>query len=182
MEGIRSVDVARNPLYMDTPAGKIGVLAANALVADWDPAILIEQATQARKWCDILVVSLHWGAEYQAQPSPRQELLASQLLAGGADILWGHHPHVLQPMQWIKSSDETHETLVIYSLGNLYSDQFMLEDARRTALVKLEVRHAKIAAVEVYPLVLGMDTGRLVNADAGESEIILDRLKWMPSE
>jgi hypothetical protein len=85
-------------------------------------------------------------------------------------------------MQWLKSSDSSHETLVIYSLGNLYSDQFMLEDARRTALVKLEVKHPKIAAVEVYPLILGVDTGRLVHVDSAESEFIFDRLNWIASE
>jgi len=180
--GLFAIGAGQDPVILEVKGQRIAFLAYEDVLQPLDLGTVVEEIKQARSLADILIVSLHWGNEYQAGPDSWQQELAQRLADAGVDVIWGHHPHVLQPMQWIKSSDETHETLVIYSLGNLYSDQFMLEDARRTALVKLEVRHAKIAAVEVYPLVLGMDTGRLVNADAGESEIILDRLKWMPSE
>jgi poly-gamma-glutamate capsule biosynthesis protein CapA/YwtB (metallophosphatase superfamily) len=71
---------------------------------------------------DVVVVSLHFGKEYQRLPNEEQVQLANQLAQTGADIIIGHHPHVLQPMEWIKR-DDGRRTLVAYSLGNFFSGQ-----------------------------------------------------------
>ncbi len=44
---------------------------------------------------DVVIVSLHWGREYSSQPTDRQRKVAQELAATGADIIAGHHPHVL---------------------------------------------------------------------------------------
>lgn len=180
--GLFAIGSGQDPVILKVKGQRLAFLAYEDVLQPLDLYSVLEEVKQARPLADILIVSLHWGNEYQAGPDRWQQELAQRLADAGVDVIWGHHPHVLQPMQWLKSSDSAHETLVIYSLGNLYSDQFMLEDARRTALVKLEVKHAKIAAVEVYPLILGVDTGRLVHADSAESEFIFDRLSWIPAE
>lgn len=66
---------------------------------------------------DVVVVSMHWGNEYQLAPSQGQEELAQFVSDAGADIIFGHHPHVLQKY------DEVGKTKVFYSLGNFYSAQ-----------------------------------------------------------
>ncbi|MHA6261045.1 CapA family protein [Sporosarcina sp. CAU 1771] len=66
---------------------------------------------------DVMIVSMHWGNEYQLKPSSEQEELAQFVSELGADIIFGHHPHVLQKY------DEVNETKVFYSLGNFYSAQ-----------------------------------------------------------
>jgi poly-gamma-glutamate capsule biosynthesis protein CapA/YwtB (metallophosphatase superfamily) len=71
---------------------------------------------------DVVVVSMHWGIEYQTLPNAEQKRLANLLSAWGADIVIGTHPHVLQPFEWIKSAGG-HRTLVMYSLGNFLSAQ-----------------------------------------------------------
>ena len=72
---------------------------------------------------DIQVVILHWGNEYQRTPSNFQKELAQKLSDAGVDIIIGSHPHVVQPVEMIRSSNGENDTLVVYSLGNLISNQ-----------------------------------------------------------
>lgn len=77
-----------------------------------DPAELLATCELARKTADVLIVSVHWGAEYYTQPSPKQQELVRALIEEDVDIVWGHHAHVLQPRFLMN------EKLVMYSLGN----------------------------------------------------------------
>ena len=72
---------------------------------------------------DMQVLIIHWGNEYQRVPSEFQSQLAQKLSDAGVDIIIGSHPHVVQPVEMIKSSDGNTETLIVYSLGNLISNQ-----------------------------------------------------------
>ena len=65
---------------------------------------------------------MHWGNEYQTTESDYQARLAQLLCDGGADLIIGTHPHVLQPMKWLEREDG-HKTLCAYSLGNFVSNQ-----------------------------------------------------------
>ncbi|GLO67603.1 poly-gamma-glutamate biosynthesis protein [Oceanobacillus sp. E9] len=71
---------------------------------------------------DVVVVATHFGREYALIPGSMQVDIASSLSDAGADIILGHHPHVLQPAEWITNS-RGNKTFVIYSLGNFYSGQ-----------------------------------------------------------
>lgn len=71
---------------------------------------------------DVVVVSMHWGNEYQRIPTDAQKNLAVKLANDGADLIIGHHPHVLQPMEWIETNDGR-KSFVAYSLGNFLSGQ-----------------------------------------------------------
>ncbi|MEQ6120874.1 CapA family protein [Reichenbachiella sp. MALMAid0571] len=72
---------------------------------------------------DKLIVFLHWGNEYQSQPSTDQVDLANYLFSNGADIIIGSHPHVIQKMEYRKNLDNSKETFIAYSLGNFVSNQ-----------------------------------------------------------
>jgi gamma-polyglutamate biosynthesis protein CapA len=73
---------------------------------------------------NFVVVSLHWGMEYQSGSDEMQKSVAQTLAQSGADILWGHHPHAVQETLWIG------RTLVLYSLGNAVFDQGQIESTR----------------------------------------------------
>ena len=60
----------------------------------------------------IIVVSLHWGVEEQGKPNSGQQSLAKYCIDAGADVVFGHHPHVLQTMQFYKGKP------IMYSTGN----------------------------------------------------------------
>jgi poly-gamma-glutamate synthesis protein (capsule biosynthesis protein) len=69
-----------------------------------------------------VVVSLHWGAEFATSPTAWQRRIASELIEAGADLLLGHHPHVLQPIESYTARDGR-TGLIAYSLGNFISSQ-----------------------------------------------------------
>ncbi len=70
---------------------------------------------------DKVIVFLHWGWEYHLKPNTEQKKLTNFLWQNGVDIVIGSHPHVVQPIEWIKSDRQNQ--LVIYSLGNFISNQ-----------------------------------------------------------
>ena len=80
--------------------------------------ILADAAALRAAGADLVVVSLHWGEEYQPQPTAAQSTLAHQLLPSpDVDLIVGHHAHVVQPVERI--GDE----YVVYGLGNFLSGQ-----------------------------------------------------------
>jgi len=86
-----------------------------------DPAAAAEAVRAARPLVDVVVVSIHWGVEYQHDPLPRQREVAERLCQAGADLILGTHPHVLQPVEILAKGGN--RTLVAYSLGNFVSNQ-----------------------------------------------------------
>lgn len=86
---------------------------------DLEPALLAVR--EARGQADLVVVSLHWGNEYQHTPTRRQKDIARALVEAGCDLILGHHPHVLQPVEVLESGGR--RALVAYSLGNFISNQ-----------------------------------------------------------
>ncbi len=79
------------------------------------------QVSAAKEVADIVIVSVHWGNENWNITTDEQEHLAQVMCDSGADVILGHHPHVLQPIEQLTSTDGEHQTLCIYSLGNLIS-------------------------------------------------------------
>ena len=67
---------------------------------------------------EAIVLSIHWGEEYQTKSVAWQEKMAQDLCDGGVDVIVGHHPHVLEEIDVLTSSLTGKHTLVYYSLGN----------------------------------------------------------------
>jgi poly-gamma-glutamate capsule biosynthesis protein CapA/YwtB (metallophosphatase superfamily) len=143
-------------LAFDDSVIPLDIEAARAAVA--------ERAAQA----DVVVVSIHWGAEYQATPSARQQAIASALSQAGASVIAGHGPHVLQPIEWVG------ETLVAYSLGNFLFDQPYPLDCRWGAILRVTLEDGRIVKVEATPTVA--EQGRVRHADGEMSTAIVERL------
>ncbi|MEG1501755.1 MAG: CapA family protein, partial [Clostridiales bacterium] len=78
--------------------------------------------SKADSLADIVVVSVHWGVEYQSSANDQQRALAYQMAKSGADIIFGHHPHQIQEVEMISNPDGR-KTVVYYSLGNFISSQ-----------------------------------------------------------
>ncbi|OZM57492.1 hypothetical protein CIB95_08540 [Lottiidibacillus patelloidae] len=78
---------------------------------------------EAKQNSDVTIVSMHFGNEYELMPNNYQIDLAEFLAKEGVDIVIGHHPHVLQPVQWINRPDGK-KTFVAYSLGNFISAMY----------------------------------------------------------
>ena len=85
---------------------------------------------------DLLMVSMHWGEEYTHTPTAEQERIANYLASLNVNIIIGHHPHVIQPVDFIG------DTMVIYSLGNFVASQYGAE--KLTGLVMSVDVHKKV--------------------------------------
>jgi hypothetical protein len=127
---------ARSALIRDIKGIKIGFIGATALfnnplnTHEQDPCVnaftresAIQSVQEARRLgAEFIIYSLHWGVEYQAAPSQTQIDDAHALMDAGVDVLLGHHPHVLQPIEVHQTPDQRF-AVTIYSLGNFISNQ-----------------------------------------------------------
>jgi poly-gamma-glutamate synthesis protein (capsule biosynthesis protein) len=174
--GIQTVGTGLMPVYFDSNAGRIGLVAADEILDPPAEDDLLNAVAEARAHCDFLVVSLHWGNEFQGGVSAQQRALTQRLADAGVDVLWGTHPHVLQKMEWVKSAERHHEMLAMYSLGNLLSDQWMMPATQRSALVTLKLSGGKIIGIDILPVQMDRVSNSLILPDAEESQRILDDL------
>jgi poly-gamma-glutamate capsule biosynthesis protein CapA/YwtB (metallophosphatase superfamily) len=87
-----------------------------------DRARAVEDVRAAAAEADAVVVSVHWGDEYQLQPRAEDVALAHRLADAGALVVIGHHPHVLQPIELYRRADGSW-AVIVYSLGNFVSNQ-----------------------------------------------------------
>ncbi len=83
---------------------------------------MVAQVKRADEISDVVVVNVHWGSEYVYEPSAFQVTTAKRLVEAGADIIFGHHPHVIQPVEYLTKPDGS-LAVVVYSLGNFISTQ-----------------------------------------------------------
>jgi poly-gamma-glutamate synthesis protein (capsule biosynthesis protein) len=101
------------------------------------------------KKVDFLVVGVHWGDEYKDKANPNQRKWARSMVANGADIITGHHPHWVENFECL-NPEGTENVLsvlcdgvsgkpVYYSLGNLIFDQMWSEETKKGLLIKLEI-------------------------------------------
>ncbi|SFO76052.1 poly-gamma-glutamate synthesis protein (capsule biosynthesis protein) [Halolactibacillus alkaliphilus] len=95
------------------------------LVSIIDEEQMIMDIKAAKKVADVIVMHVHFGLEYERMPNNEQKRLAQAMIDEGVDVIFGHHPHVLQPAEWIEREDGS-RGFVIYSLGNFLSGQDQL--------------------------------------------------------
>ena len=100
-----------------------------------------EAVTKAKERHDIIVVSFHFGEEYQNESTTRQRALARAAIDAGAKIVIGHHPHVIQPIE------EYHGGVIAYSLGNFIFDQPFSEDTMEGLMLEIELAGTEIRAI-----------------------------------
>ncbi|GHU38755.1 capsular polysaccharide biosynthesis protein [Spirochaetia bacterium] len=131
------------------------------LVSLIDTEVMAREIDALRPLCDILIVSMHWGNEYEHKPSKRQLELAEFLSAHNVDLVIGHHPHVVQPIKTFNRGDGK-TTLVFFSLGNFISAQVqnytLLGGMMRVRFIK-DSAGVYIDNAEFLPLVTHYDRG-----------------------
>jgi poly-gamma-glutamate synthesis protein (capsule biosynthesis protein) len=95
----------------------------------------------AEEEADFTIVAIHWGTEYKHTPTTKQVEQAHAMVDAGADMIIGHHPHVIQ-------TDEVyHGAPIYYSLGNFIFDQYFQDDVQEglgltiTLKKSLDARH-----------------------------------------
>jgi len=89
---------------------------------------MVQDVRELRRVANVVVVSVHWGEEFIQRPSPEEVRMARLLVDEGADLIIGHHPHVLRGVERYGKG------CIIYSLGNFVCDM-VWDDTLRTSLI-----------------------------------------------
>jgi poly-gamma-glutamate capsule biosynthesis protein CapA/YwtB (metallophosphatase superfamily) len=146
----------------------LGFLAFDDTTEMLDVQQLAQNVADCANSTDFVVVSVHWGGEYQVVPSVRQRTLAKTIAAAGADVIVGHGTHVLQPIEW------RDETVVLYSLGNLLFDQMYPTDCRLGAVIILTIGDGRVRRLAILPT--ETVRGRVRRVDGDAAAVITARL------
>lgn len=83
-----------------------------------DEQKIIEDIARAEKEADFTIVCPHWGTEYLLSTDSSQKKWTKIFLENGVDLVIGTHPHVIEPIEWVRDEETGNEMLVYYSLGN----------------------------------------------------------------
>lgn len=94
---------------------------------------VLKSVSQARMKSDIVIVSFHFGEEYSNTSNTYQEKYAELSIDSGADLVIGHHTHVVQTLAQYKN------TYIMYSLGNFIFDQYFSEETMQGGLLEVEI-------------------------------------------
>jgi len=103
-----------------------------------------EEIKKAKDLADIVIVSFHYGEEYFLEPVSFQVSISKTAIDSGADLIIGHHPHVIQPVEKYK------DAYIAYSLGNFIFDQGFSEKTMEGLLLKVLIEDKEIK--ELIPI------------------------------
>ena len=118
------------------------------VIAGRDPKRVALDVAAARAAADVVIVSLHDGAEYTSRVLPETVQFARAAIDAGAAVVVGHHPHVPQRVEQYKDG------WIFYSLGNFAFQQNSPPATRTALMARLTFTGAALARVEAVPVVI----------------------------
>jgi len=144
--GDADAQISENSLKLVTINDKkIALIALSMVYHNFNLAQAKKIIEDARGQADWVVVNIHWGSEYQHNYSLGQQKIGRELIDSGADIIIGHHPHVVQGMEIYKKRP------IFYSLGNFIFDQYFSPDTQEGLGIELELTDDQIK-IGINPL------------------------------
>lgn len=163
--GGHNAEEAHRPVIRDVKGTKVAFLAyteflqnvvagpSSAGITKWDIELMASDIKRAKANSDLVVVSFHWGDEYQTKHNLKQEQVAKAVIDAGADLVIGHHPHVVQEVeQYNPPSHEASEGQrtgwIAYSLGNFVFDQNFSAETMHGLALRVTIKNANIQNVE----------------------------------
>ena len=149
---------ARKPVIVERNGIKVAFLSysrvhpvqfwASAHKPGTAPAVekfVAQDIKKARQQSDLVVVSFHWGAELMETPKKYQKDLAHLCIDSGADMVLGHHPHILQGLEIYKGK------LIAYSLGN-FAFGSRSRKCTESVIIKTDFDSTGLKRIELIPL------------------------------
>ena len=118
------------------PFWKLEAGGVNIVEPD-DREVVLGQIRRLKQQTDVVMVVVHWGKEYEPASSSQQRSLARSFVASGADLIVGHHPHVIQNMEVVSAGtgNSQRSARVFYSLGNFMFDSHKPTPGVRDTLI-----------------------------------------------
>ncbi len=159
----RNIHEARKPVIMEVNGITIGFVAYTEMwfvharepiswqATEEEPGVaparleyVAEDIADLRDKVDIIVASFHWGKEYADEPTTEQKALARGAVDAGADLVLGHHPHVLQGIEFYKQG------VIAYSLGNFVFDQ-RLPKTQESMVLEFTLSKRGVLDMTIHP-------------------------------
>lgn len=132
---------------------------------------MTEAVKEAKQKADFVIVSMHAGIEYDGKPNNSQINFAHAAIDAGADLVIGHHPHVVQTLEKYKGK------YIFYSLGNFIFDQPQSQETKEGLAIKVYFTKDGINKISLLPVVMeNLAQPRMTNQN--EAEKILQKLKF----
>jgi poly-gamma-glutamate capsule biosynthesis protein CapA/YwtB (metallophosphatase superfamily) len=135
--------------------------------------IFVEDIRRARQEADHVIVSFHWGTEGRSEIQPYQRTIAHKAIDAGADVILGHHPHVLRGIERYKTG------IVFYSLGNFaFASKGRSADAGVMVRLRFDEgkREAELLPLDILHRRVGFQPQPVSGAQAMR---IIDRLNML---
>ena len=171
---------AARPLLREVAGLRLAFLAFNQVpdpaaapgeagwtVAAWDQVSAVDTISAARAQADGVIVLIHWGREFDLHTDLAQRADARTMVDAGADLVIGHHPHVVQGTELIGGG------FVAYSLGNLVFDQ-QQEGTRQGLALRAFFDKEGLRAVQALPVSSGPRPSLI---EPGEASSLLARAR-----
>lgn len=173
--GGKNTDEAYQPKIIEVRGKKVAFLAFSGILpmgftatqstcgvaSIRDKEMVIGAIKEAKSEAESVIVSIHWGKELDTHPSEQQIGLAHRLVDEGADVILGHHPHVVQGVEMYKGR------LIAYSLGN-----FMFSpgnpSGRQSVILTTRIEKDKVTDVRIYPVYIDGIRPQLISGKQGE--------------
>jgi poly-gamma-glutamate synthesis protein (capsule biosynthesis protein) len=131
---------------------------------------MIESVKEAKQKANFVIVSMHSGTEYADNPNDSQVSFAHAAIDAGADLVIGHHPHVVQTMENYKGK------YIFYGLGNFVFDQMWSQETEQGLIVKAYFTKDGIGKISILPVMME-NFAQPKMAKSNNAEKILQRLK-----
>ena len=120
---------------------------------------------KARQKADFIIISMHAGEEYKDYPSSSQINFAHHAIDAGADLVIGHHPHVIEPIEKYKNG------YIFYSLGNFIFDQMWSNETRESIALRIIFTPHDIKTIQIYPILIeNYSQPKIINSKNNPSE------------
>ncbi len=135
---------------------KFAFLAFNGIGVAIDRAEVARQIAAVRgEGADVVVVSFHWGKEYESLPQPDAGIapddpreIAHQTIDAGADLIIGNHPH------WVQAVELYRDRFIAYAHGNFIFDQMWSRETREGVVGRYRFYGTRLVAVEFKPVLI----------------------------
>ncbi|MFA6995373.1 MAG: CapA family protein [Patescibacteria group bacterium] len=177
---------ANQPIYLEKKGIKFAWLAYNdsdVVPASYEAGVartgtafmrtekMIKAVREAKQKVDFVIVSMHSGTEYVQGPNNSQINFAHAAIDAGADLIIGHHPHVVQTLE------KYQEKYIFYSLGNFIFDQAFSQDTKDGLMIQVYFTKNGISKISLLPLT-NKNFAQPSIVTGSEAEKILQRLAF----
>jgi len=155
--------------YLAISGQTIALIGINLVNEDWSKREVEELFREASSYSDKQVVFVHWGEEYEVVHNSKQERYAVWFIESGADLVVGHHPHVIQDIAIYSGVP------VFYSLGNFIFDQYFSDEVEEGLAIAVQLVGNDMS-IELIPVTTAETHTQPQIMTRKEQEIFLEKL------